>query len=1021
VFLLPPPVAAQGSRVATQEHDHFWVSESVFISPPAGVREVHDVLCQDVNGDGRLDRLYAHPDGLTVEFGDSSPSGWSDPIALALPPLTGFPTEIFPSAKFLEERAGAHTPWSMDGELNRDLLPAFWCRWKGPDRVFGFRIEGRRVLITQSVQLSPKQLVDVTERGLVYGPDGDGKIYLDEYGVRRVLTSNVPPLDWMKWADADGDGQRDLIVKKRSGGLGIIRSSKGRMLAQEWLDQTEMLKHWFFLREEDGRLSILGRFAGSNDDFKWSLGKDQRWSADRLEHDSWFDDLTMVKAEEVGNGYTYTLAASRHWRTTVGAVWRHGECLGRFELEHSDVLGDPHFSDLNGDGLLDFVFWDERAGQLVCHYLLQHPDEMGVEGNVAELVMLDTQDSSAIHLVKQRFLSQIQPDEQLAVLESLKKEVAGTETIKLSSGSFEVCGEAFCQQLKPALSLMPPGEPNDENCAHTCKLSVPSSRRQSVAGDRSTCLDSAGWNHIVYTRNDRYESKLYINNELASEGKDRELDLGFKILNIGAEGGNSPHRFLHGDVDELEIVHAVLPTDEIASRFEARSIMPHPKTVVAFDFDENPNRLFPFGTDELKINGGCEVISGVHGSGLRLDGESGRATSFVKIPSDNFSISLWLRPRVGKGDMTRPGTAVSLYGKRNFELEVLPPNRSGVYHRPKLKMANAIVEKPEDGVIFSSRGDRYFLSKSGSLFTQTGFDWRELNVPGGQDQKTIQGRPWFAEDGVNAFFGRNLTHMVLDLESLGWTEKGRLNSILGDVVNTLHAHRGTLVITSNANADLNAFWWPINSDKLFRVQMPASAEPIVAVMNALGRFVWVHASGKESGVRLDAGAVPLPAYQNDLPVWAWFAGGVVFLLLGAGTWRAKKTQRDLAFAGAVSASDPHQEETFVPNPLPVHPDVLQLLYASNRKDFDVQSLEEAFLIGDIETDETRRSRRARMIKDLNAWWEMRQGCELIVRDVDESDKRRRVYKFDPGFAKWFETSSFFNAGENPGSSPEALH
>jgi hypothetical protein len=230
-----------------------------------------------------------------------------------------------------------------------------------------------------------------------------------------------------------------------------------------------------------------------------------------------------------------------------------------------------------------------------------------------------------------------------------------------------------------------------------------------------------------------------------------------------------------------------------------------------------------------------------------------------------------------------------------------------------------------------------------------------------------------------------------------------------------------LIVSEKSKGVFGAYWWPEESDKLLPVQMPASSEPIVAVMNALGRLVWVHASGKESSVRLNQAAVPLPAYQNNVPVWAWFAGGVVFLLLGAGTWRAKKTQRTLAFAGSVSASGPHQEGTFVSIPLPVHPDVLQLLYASNRKDFDVQSLDEAFLIGDIETDETRRSRRARMIKDLNAWWKRRQGCELIVRDVDESDKRRRVYKFDPGFAKWFETSSFFNAGENPGSSPEALH
>lgn len=991
-----------------QKHNHFWVSKSDFIDSPTGVGEIHDVLCQDINGDGLLDRLYAHPNGLIAEFGDFSPSGWSDPTPLVLPALSGFPSTLFPSEKFLSTRSGEGTPWSMDGELNRDQLPAFWCRWTGPDRVLGFRVDGTRAIATFEVKLSPTQLIDVTPGGLVYGPDDEGKVYLDEYGVRRILTSHVPPLDWMKWSDVDGDGESDLVVKKREGGLGVMRMEKGRVHALEWLDQTELLDHWFFLREENGRLSIFGRMTGVQEEFKWILGDDKKWSIERMAQSGWFNDLTMVRAEEVGNGLTYTLAVSRPWRTTVGAIWRFGKCLAQFELEHSDVLGSPHFSDMNGDGLLDFVFWDERAQQLVCHYLLKNPLEADHDHSMAELVLLDRKDSMVMERVTKKFINQLPHAEESAILEALSGK-GELEALQVKSGAFEACGVGFCQQMEPTLPLMPEPDVDQNGCGSEFKLNVPSSYSTPDGATWNNCLQQGEWNHIVYTRDKDFACKLYINNELAQEGVERVMDFDYKILSIGAEGGHVPHRFLDGDIDEIEVVQAVLDSAEIAQRFESQTVISHARSILVLDFGVNPNRRHPYGTDDLNITGAIETAPGVHGMGLRLDGESGRATVFKNIPNSDFSISLWVKPRGLVSAPTRPGTIVSIYGKRNLDLELLPLHRSGVFERQALKMTNAHVEKPEDGMVFSSRGDMYFLSRTGRVSVRRGFDWHELASPNVPKNMSMLGRPWFVDDELQALMGRNGTHMALDLKSMAWSQKGRLNSLIGPVESTIRTSRGTLIITrSESDAERGAFWWPHGATRVHPVRMPSSGESIVAVMNALGRFVWVHESGKESRVQLDLGAMPLSLYEKDMPGWSWFAGGALFFLIGAGTWRVRNHQNGSndAFGriwkASMEPSDP------ILNALPVHKDVLNRLRHAENHLLDVQGLDDAFLIGDIETDETRRSRRARMIKDLNVWWHERTGHDLILRDVDETDKRRRIYKLDPMYDNWYDENERIN-------------
>ena len=144
-------------------------------------------------------------------------------------------------------------------------------------------------------------------------------------------------------------------------------------------------------------------------------------------------------------------------------------------------------------------------------------------------------------------------------------------------------------------------------------------------------------------------------------------------------------------------------------------------------------------------------------------------------------------------------------------------------------------------------------------------------------------------------------------------------------------------------------------------------------------------------------------------MWTVWSGGVLLLLLGAGTYRLYQKGEEAEEAEV----SPHGFSSTKPSPkrvsdssvLPVHPEVLDRLIAHPPNAFlDVHQLDQAFLIDDIETEETRRSRRARMIKDLNAWHQAVCQKPLIERQTMEADKRRKRYRVDSGFVDWWASN-----------------
>jgi hypothetical protein len=75
------------------------------------------------------------------------------------------------------------------------------------------------------------------------------------------------------------------------------------------------------------------------------------------------------------------------------------------------------------------------------------------------------------------------------------------------------------------------------------------------------------------------------------------------------------------------------------------------------------------------------------------------------------------------------------------------------------------------------------------------------------------------------------------------------------------------------------------------------------------------------------------------------------------------------------------------------------LVALGQITFDTVSLDDAIGSSDYDTDETRRARRSRFIKDCNAWGLSLRDVEVIQRGKDPHDRRRTMYKIHDA---WFD-------------------
>jgi hypothetical protein len=67
---------------------------------------------------------------------------------------------------------------------------------------------------------------------------------------------------------------------------------------------------------------------------------------------------------------------------------------------------------------------------------------------------------------------------------------------------------------------------------------------------------------------------------------------------------------------------------------------------------------------------------------------------------------------------------------------------------------------------------------------------------------------------------------------------------------------------------------------------------------------------------------------------------------------------------------------------------------------DTLALDLALSENQHETDETKRGRRSRFIRECNDWGRNALGLDVVVRSRDPQDRRRTLFQLHPEFVAW---------------------
>lgn len=488
--------------------------------------------------------------------------------------------------------------------------------------------------------------------------------------------------------------------------------------------------------------------------------------------------------------------------------------------------------------------------------------------------------------------------------------------------------------------------------------------------------------------------KLFVNGELVVSASGEDVPYDHRNLILGGVYGRGWHDHFRGSIDEVEVIHRALSAEEVRQRWSNQRAMTTPWTVslVSFDsdleFDTVPRD--EISNSPFRTYGEWQYVDGVHGRGVRFDGESGAMRVAADIPEVDVTYSFWIRPEeaVSLGGLQVP---VSGYGMFNTNFGLLNPPVSVPVAEPLNLFEVKELAAPESGKLFLHNAQRFWLGQSLQLYHLEEDSWRTVDCGGEVPDKQGGFQLIWEEDGalhkVNPDNGQ--IHS-LDLDTFTWRMNLRLPMIVAgcDVVACSQSGR--------AFADFDAgqvWWWPKSENKLY----PISLEPDLLVPGD----EWTGFSmtfGAVSCSSRDAVLLPLVLDDAQHPVsvheesaregllrWFLVAGlGFSILFIQQMKNRRRRMQADPRLSQRTKPSIAYHSTELL--------EVVERLKQCEKEVVDSATLDVLLGLSNLESEETRRSHRARWIKEINAWSKLENSRTGIVREKDPLDRRRMLYR-----------------------------
>lgn len=885
-----------------------------------------------------------------------------------------------------------NTPWGLEPWVSMPLERggiknlfwdetenALWVQRTSPDKVEVRRWKNNQFTLEHAFPGSPETLNLNPGTGMVsLKRKGLELELLRADGTAEVLVKDASELTnaWL-WQDDKSEAQALVLQDKSEGKLGLAQSTFRGWESPEWWEDTPLTSHWFVdvSQEQDGavHLNIVGADHQSfwHKSVETGSGKVVRnWrSSDQL------GELRILALRHLDS--SIELIAHNPMTYVVRAVKLNAQSGSLEELVNFEELAQVPFVldlDLRGDGTREWMYpVSEKASWSVVNNWanvsqrwfwrnLENPVEESDFGKLGQVWMQGLGNLEGVREVwMHRGKLHAQTSESWWTIERTEQPTS-----------------------KPAQDPVALNE-----TPHSLQLVVP----YLELGDRGTGSFMPGiaeikphvWHHLAFSRDEDNDTRVWLDGTLVFLGKSKDLNYLYNSLIVGANFGSQWGNHGAVSVDRAVLSGSLWSDEDVKSMSRGEDNLGPGQVAERWEFDD-PSFESERRKRAMLLHSEPRLDEGLHGGCVTLDGQDDALRTFLAVPKKGISIGFFFR--LNQEAITRPNTIATLYGMYNTWFNVVwqptsflaqPDATRGVITTPK---GHRILpsEWPTKCTPFVHEGTLFLLDSNNVILEEGPLGWQSAVAPP-REMVGRTGHPWISNKHVHLVDAQQTLWTWSTEES--WRCEGRIHG--SESVIPVAAEEGML-------APLDSSWTVWRNPMLSGNNLDVSMGQVAGILTSPAGEVLQLTTGQTISFSPFRG---LPGTETPPLVSTSNVNRRSMLLsclvLGAIVLALVRLRKQTGLSGLQKADTP--QDLRIP---------LEAWAALGGAPVDAQELDALLSDASHESEETRRGRRSRFIREMNAWGQLTVQEDFVLRERDSHDRRRAVYVLHPRVIEIFE-------------------
>ena len=943
---MPAFLQAQGDAPCPQATQASWIQGPIHLKGLSSIRDIRSSVSGDFDGNGMEDILISTPAGLHIAFNE----------ARGLQPFKTFATK----------GQVVHTWWDESDQR-------LWTQEDYPSQVSTWAFQGGKFVKVESFAESPTRARLVPGEGLIcltpfpsqlkiLQPDGRTEMLLPD--AEGILDGDIITLP---------EGKNALILQDaRTGALGISTQENNQWNKVKWWPESTATSNWQTYTASNGQPHLFYELPSNlwhttfdekgNWQSNWCPGvtfRDFQWWIKPHPDPEILDLVTRRKV-------TFNLT---HYRMSMSSgALSETQVLSEF----SDVpfIVTP---DLDGDGERDILHPSPAEDGAWHWYALWR-------NGPKRLLWTQPNVSSTDYLpLQQVWLDALEEMTNITEVWAYKGELLVRHNDNWSR----------VYALSPSSEIR--NSPDTERTSEKIitQLTVPyldlNLNPNGVVPQGIARLQPGKWHHVVFSRDRNQNTQVWLDAKCVFRGKSVDYRYRYNAIAFGTSFSRDYSDFGDIDLDRVTLSGKTWTEKDVADEFAFARSANALDVGERWDFESLPIAGTLKGEPAAQLSAPT-LTKGIDGLALSFDGKDDGLRCFLAIPHDELTVSCFVRIHPESPNTSH--TLFQLYGMYNASIRAVeaPEStlaRSEIEGSPigsPAVVGEEPLNIPKGSQAFAKRQTLFFLSPDGQMFEAGALGWAPKASP--PLPNPVAPMQIWVEDEIHVINGQN-EHWQWNQGSWSQCETWAH----APLVSSIACRGGAFFQTKD-----RWFWKPHGSNELFSPEDSVPAPFWVASM--LGHDDVSFEANAWTTWRNGDGFAFQPQTEEAFQLWPswirWMGGLGISLaaVLGFVFWRRRAREQQI-------------QPMDIPSILEKLPrsvsQGLKSLLESKNASFDTVLLDDILGSGEYGSDDTRRARRSRFIRDCNESGTAALGCPILERIQDPTDRRRTVYRFTERF------------------------